>query len=366
MNAGPPDGKTQDSYWSEYPRPDWEMCLLMCLDTNVFVRHAFSMAHLDSIAELANAFTRVEVILPEVVERECETQFRQKVILPKKSSGLRPPEPDKAFEQWTTRCGTHFKKWRARLRKLARPLPTSDEILRGAFERLMKKVPPCHNRDEMRDAIIWESVLSQQRFERRFLVFLTDNSKDFPFDTNERLRSEASAAGVTCFRTFADLQHWVRPIQIQPWSGEVDFRDWYAQQEFSRYTAERLEDELPEHLCSLTEYYDADPEIFGLDRGTFEVEDGDARLGTACKCVLSEEWEFLVAFSLSADIRVGGRDGIEVSPSGHGQASGRAAITRTLSFHRDGTIVSHDIEVEDIDLELEEEWDPYDHWITSG
>lgn len=366
MNAGRPDGKTQGSYWSEYPRPDWEMCLLMCLDTNVFVRHAFSIAHLDSIAELSNAFTRVEVILPEVVERECQTQFRQKVILLNKSGGLRPPELNKAFEQWTTRCESHFKKWRARLHKLARRLPTSDEILRAAFERLMKKLPPCHDRDEMRDAIIWQSVLAEQRFERRFLVFVTDNLKDFPFDTNKYLRSEASDAGIMHFKTFADLQHWARPIQIQPWSGEVDFRDWYAQQEFSRYTAERLEDELPEHLCSLTEYWAENPEISGLDRGTFEVEDGDTRAGTARKCVISEEWEFLVAFSLSADIRVGGRDGIEVSPSGHGQASGHATVTRTLSFDQDGTIASHEIEIEDIELELEEEWDPYDHWITSG
>lgn len=356
-------------YYAEYPPPNNETSIVLCLDSNVFVRHAFSIELWESIEAIGDLFAQCRVIVPEVVLRECERLFNENTVTLK---GTRPTELKRELNDIETHlCDLfekHFAKWRKKFDKVAHIEPTSDALLRSAYDRLMAKKPPCHSRDETRDAIIWETVLAARCLPHKTQakIFVTQNTKDFPFKSHSGLQAEAKDAGILWFEKFSDLQRWLSPLRPTPWREGIEFATWYEEQDFAWHTTGRLQDELPDYLVSLCEHYDYDAEVFDLDRVEWELisEPSDSQGTTSA--VIREEWTLTVSYSVGADLRLGGKDGIEVPVSGWRQASGRATVTRTLTFDASRRLTTNELEVDEIDLEQDEEdWDPHEAWLDS-
>lgn len=69
--------------------------------------------------------------------------------------------------------------------------------------------------------------------------------------------------------------------------------------------------------------------------------------------------------AVTGDLRIGGRDGMEVSASGYGSATGTATVSRTLAFDSKRRLTSQRIEITDVDIDDYDEFDVFDAWIRS-
>jgi len=357
------------SHFNDYPRPTHEASVVLCMDTNVFVRHLYSIEHLESVGALEQLFSHCRIIIPEVVMKECERLYAEKAT---KLKGTRPPELKARLSELDHTIGElferHFAAWRTKLGQIADIVPTSDELLRAAYDRLIAKKPPCHARDETRDAIIWETVLATlpQPHKNKMKVFVTDNTKDFPFESDPSLQDESTDAGVLWFKTFADLQRWLAPLRPTPWQTGVEFATWYEDQDFSWQTAGQLQDELYAHLMQHFEYFSWDSEVLDLERVDFDITSEPGAGETGLQFRVSEEWDISVSYSVGTDVRIGGCDGIDSSVSGWRQASGNATLTRTLTFDSENHLVANEIDIAEIKLcDDEDEWDPHEAWLDS-
>jgi predicted nucleic acid-binding protein len=369
MSDKPHEHEGSGPYYATYPPPDNQASIVLCLDSNVFVRHGFSIELLESIKAFCHLFTICGVIVPEVVLKECERVYAQGSA---RLKGSRPSELKEQLSRLEKHIGRlfedHFAEWRKKLEQVADILPTTDSLLRTAYERLMAKKPPCHNRDETRDAIIWETVLAARcpPHKKQIRVFVTHNTRDFPFESHPQLQAETKEAGILWFKTFADLQRWVAPLRPTPWRKGIEFATWYEEQDFSWQTAGRLQDELPDYLMDLCEHFDSDAEVFDMDKTHREITSEETAADGTREFVITEEWEISVSYGVSADVRIGGSDGVDFGVSGWRQTSGSATLERTLRFDPQRNLIANEVEVEELDLsEDDEEWDPHEAWVES-
>jgi hypothetical protein len=369
MSSKPRNHEVSDPYYATYPPPTHEASVILILDSNVFVSHIFGIGQLKSVSDLNDLFAHLRVIIPEVVLRECERLYSEKTKLPK---GMRPPELKERMAQLDHAASQllqeHFDRWRIELEKIAEIVPTSQGLLRGAYDRLMAKKPPCHERDETRDAIIWETILATQFPSRQstIKIFVTSNTKDFPFESHPGLQEEMRNEGILIFKKFSDFQNWVESLRPTLWRAGLAFATWYEEQDFSWQTGGRLQDELPEHLLMHCEHFGYDSEIIDLDRTRWEIAAERPDNNGPSEFDINEEWQFNVSYAVYAEVRIGGKDGIEVDVSDWLNASGTATLTRTLKFDSNRSLVANEVEVTRIELmEDEDEWDPHEAWIDS-
>jgi hypothetical protein len=345
------------------------MRIYATLDTNVYVRHAFSIELLNSIDELSKLFNDLRLVFPEVVEQECDMLYQAKVAAGLKK-GMRPAELREEFSRVESELRTvadeHFARWHERIRKSALSIPTTNEHLRSAYVRMMRKAAPCHLRDAMRDAIIWETVLALETSANKNVlkIFVTQDD-DFPFESDSCLQGETRSAGVLWFRTFSEFQQWAYVLRPTPLLPELDLDEWYEVQDFAWATAGRLEEELDEYLIEHTGHFDFDAEVVDLYRTSWRLK-ADSEDSEARDVSVYEEWDFSVSYAVGAEVRVGGSDGVDFDVSGWRRASGNALILRTLRFDAHRNVISNDVDIKRIELEDDEgEWDPYEAWLDS-
>ena len=145
----------------------------------------------------------------------------------------------------------------------------------------------------------------------------------------------------------------------------ASFDEWYAEWDDHLLVSERLEEELPEPLMEATPYYDADPEVFSLDLAEHTVGESTKMGGGTTEYVVRETWNFSVSFTLGGDERIGGKDGIDVHASGHGEAEGVAKVIHRFVKKDDGELVDESVEIEEIDVHYEDHWDPRQAWLRT-
>jgi len=367
---------TKEPDYSAYPKPHSSMRVVLCFDSNVFIKHGFGIKHLDSIESAKPSFKDCRVLLPEVVKRECERLYDEKAPKASKAPGFRPPEIKRELEKASSNMdkifARHLASWQSRFREISDATPTSDAILRAAYERMMAKKPPCHNRDEMRDAIIWETLLATDLNSYDVAIFVSDNTRDFPFNSNSALQQEAASRKILWFKTYSAFENWLAYLATvvstpppRPEPTKVDFAILYEQCDSKKATEERFADELGEYLSGLTPYYDSDPEVFDLERLAFTIEDPTDLEDDTREYQITEKWDLSVSFGLSGDFHLGGSDGVDFSASGHGEATGKATVERRVVVDAKNEIVEESIENIAFDLEYDDSWDPQEAWVDS-
>lgn len=367
---------TKEPDYSSCPKPDHSMRVVLCFDSNVFIKHGFGIRHLDAIASLSTRFKGCRVLLPEVVDKECERLYDEKAAKASKAPGFRPPEIKRELEEASSAVdeifARHLQSWQSRFHEIAEVTPTSDAILRSAYDRLMAKKPPCHNRDEMRDAIIWETLLATDSDSYDVAIFVSDNTRDFPFESNSILQKETASRKILWFKTYSAFEDWLAclaTVTPTPPSGpiptKVDFATFYKQIDLTKSTQERFQDELDGYLNSVTEYYDSDPEVFDLERLDFEIEDTTELEDGVTEYLITETWDLSVSFGLSGEFHLGGSDGVDFSSSGHGEATGKATVDRRVVVDSNNELVEESIEDISFNLEYDDSWDPHEAWVDS-
>lgn len=348
--------------------------VVLVLDTNVFMAHVFNPDLLDRVDGLKESLDKLVAVFPEVVEKECKEHFANSVRV--KSHSVEPhgirDELAKVSKHIDAVLQKAHQKWLARVLKSMSRLQASPAVLRGAMDRAISKRPPCHEREEFRDAVLWETVLSLAG-KGKTVLFITNNTKDFPFGENKHLDGEADKHNIRPFRTFKDLADWLVPLKnelekaaLQEEGPELppvgDFAAYYAALDLEDSTRQALEDELPERLMSVTEYFDSDAEVFDLEREDFDISDVKTGVPGLLQYIVEEKWTFSVSFGLSGSFRAGGSDGVDLHASGHGEARGTAHIRRDITI-TDGD-VEEKVTIEKVDLDYDDDWNPYDAYAS--
>lgn len=339
------------------------MRLVIVLDTNIFVSHRFGGLILKELAEISSAFPNSRISVSEVVLRELESRFHEKC-----SGRLKSPYPLDVVHVVTRQLSEYWQEWRQALGQTVTIDPVTDELLRLAYERTMLKSPPCHQRDEFRDAIIWQTVLQTAEGADQ-AVFITDNTRDFPFGENRELDNEARESCVYHMGSLSEVREWAEPVltsfrqdRVLSVEGEgtpASHEALYDQWDLVSGTAEFLEDHIEPYLRERVQYYDADPELIELYCRARNFHPGPTEPSGLEEFSVEEVWEFDVAFSLSGIVHMGGRDGVEFHAAGSGTAHGSATIWRGIQIeNRD--FVTENISIKSIELHYDGDWDPYE------
>lgn len=347
----------------------------LVFDTNVYMKHRFSLSQVQDIQALREECGPLVVIHPGTVHRECrknllamldgwkmpninaEDKERLSVLRKKQSEVLRS-----AWKKWSKAiCASTLK------------LPTSAKILRAAYRRLLEKRVPCHNKEEFRDAVIWETLLANAGKDH-FLVFVTDNSKDFPYRNTDPggtaisdFLEEVTRNKVLFFSTFNKFKDWVQPIRKKP---PVRHEGNYSPEYFSDATRDFIEDHLHDTLHDYIECYDGGLEVIELSckesrkiEAKTEITLADSASASPRTVTFFEKWRFTISFDLTGNFWVGGRDGTELSSSGSDSAAGVATIKRVIEVDDEGVLADvSTMTVEDIEIVYDNDWDPRDHF----
>jgi len=348
--------------------------IALVLDTNVFMAHVFNPDLFDRVDGLKDSLAKLVAVFPEVVEKECKEHFINSVRV--KSHSVEPHgirhELAKVSKHIDDVLQKAHESWLARVLKSMSRLEASPAVLRGAMDRAISKRPPCHEREEFRDAVLWETALSLAG-KGKTVIFVTNNTKDFPFGENKHLDGEAGKHNIRHFRTFKDLADWLVPLKTEleqetlqeegpELPPEGDFAAYYAALDLEDSTRQALEDELPEHLMGVTEYFDSDAEVFDLEREDSDISEVETGVPGLLQYIVEEKWTFSVSFGLSGSFRAGGSDGVDLHASGHGEARGTAQLRRDITI-TDGE-VQEKVTIEKIDLAYDDEWNPYDAYAS--
>lgn len=75
-----------------------------------------------------------------------------------------------------------------------------DSYLRDVIQRAIHKHPPCHNKEEVRDAVLWLSILDiAENLPDQSVIFISNNKSDFGAaddNLNPELAKECTARGI--------------------------------------------------------------------------------------------------------------------------------------------------------------------------
>ena len=347
--------------------------LFVCLDTNVYERHHFDSRLIDRIRHLREsaAFT---LLLPEVIEVELSDRHKAVSLPTIKAPDKRgcPRMADtvsaarkvlrdgerKIFEEFTGALAPHVSR-----------VAMTDAVAAGAVRRTMEKRKPSVGGEEVRDCVIWETLLAQARDDECTLILVSDDRKAFP-DDDPDLADEAREFGIDVLRTLPALERAILGFEENDYFARVmssgtDQATWTNQLEATEpelATDSRVVEALAGWALANDPNYDADLEIDSASRDEIRVTISRDEDGVSI-AHLHETWGVRVLYTCDAGIDYLGE---RFSHSGTEAADGSLELRRTVRWQPSTGSAEESLTVGEITLDIIGLFDPNEPQFHEG
>lgn len=354
--------------------------ITVCLDTNIYLGNLNNKHFFENLKRL-KILSGLSIVTPEIILKELSYNLNKLNPSPRtrihEINNLIDPE----CREITLKISKYTEVHIAKLKELSKYRPISLEATKKGLLRMISHIPPAGDNHQTKDAVIWEELIELSN-SNTLVLFVTENGRDFW--KNRSLIDEGLKNGIYFFSSIKNLYSFLNPfiqdvqnkqrkeqekISIVQKEGNVDIHSidvegiYFSQLSDDITHYDQLTDYIDTGILREKYYYDTDLE-FDASEVTREVT--DRRIlphdDQVAEIDIHEDWSFTFGFSCSSDITLGGRDGIEVSKSGHETGEGTLSVERTITISIVDNSIEDDVlsEPYNLDLTFNDEFDPDD------